>query len=154
LPSITPTTVADYFPMYHVTALVKCLDEAGVAQAGASNHTYGLSLKAQVREKIDNLTVTAPVEYATNPDKALFRGLGRVNAIGHPVDFDEFNSGAGDKSCDPSEGGGASMLALIHDYPIGSAGVLEFENVATGDPISTQADASFELTEVRTDQET
>jgi hypothetical protein len=146
-----PTTVADFFPKYHVTALVRCvLPGSGSLQPlGASNHTYGLSLKAQVPSEDPGVPT---LEFQTDATKAVFRGLGRVDSNGQPVDYDDYDFAGGDLSCASDEGGGTKMAALIHDYPLGSADALGFQD-QNGNPLETQADADYELTEVRDDDD-
>jgi hypothetical protein len=125
---------------------VRLADQSYRIQDSSSNHTYGLSLKAQVRNKNFALGQRTAEEFQTDPTRAVFRGLGRVSADGQPVDYDSYDFSAGDKSCAVGEGGGAKMVALIHDYPIGSAEALDFKD-QNGNSFTTDADSEFDLTQ-------
>ena len=95
---------------------MKCLQVAGNKQ-GPSNQTYNVQLRAGTSS-----------QYRTNYKDITFRGLGVVSKDGKAVPYDDYDPGAGDKTCDRNQGGGAQELALIYDHFIGSAATLPFKN--------------------------
>lgn len=137
LPTPQPTTQADFLPAWHVTMLVKCLQEAGNKQ-GPSNQTYNVQLRAGTSS-----------QYRTNYKDITFRGLGIVDKDGKALPYDDYDASAGDKTCDENQGGGDQEMALIHDQFLGSAAQLRFkDNNGAGLLWSTQADFNEPLNEV------
>jgi hypothetical protein len=134
-PTSTPTTIADFYPKYVLTLLVRCIQVDNTNKQGPSNHTYNMYLSAGDG---DEYTTTNPV---------VFDGLGYVTSTGQPISYREYDTANGDLSCDENEGGGSEEMALIYDYEIGSATHLGFQN-NLAEPFGEHADDKYELTKV------
>lgn len=143
-PTHVPTTQQDYYPKYMVSMLIDCIGNGGNKQ-GPVNHTYELSLQANVGEYETANTVR-------------FNGLGFVDEDAQPVDFDkadELNGTALSCSNFPA-GSPPEEYAFIHNYYLGSAVELDFrstetrdvDGVPTGPALPTQADLRADLSEV------